>query len=62
MEMKGYDVNMVIKSMELTEIENMNVKIDTGCPYTSSNSSGDSIQNQIAFLMCRCKLIKLYFI
>ncbi len=29
------DVNMAIKSMELTEIENMNVKIDTGCPYTS---------------------------
>lgn len=26
------DVNMAIKSMELTEIENMNVKIDTGCP------------------------------
>lgn len=25
------DVNMAIKSMELTEIENMNVKIDTGC-------------------------------
>ena len=29
------DVNMTIKSMELSEIENMNVKIDTGCPYTS---------------------------
>ncbi|MCM1040106.1 MAG: hypothetical protein NC434_12365 [Ruminococcus sp.] len=29
------DVNMTIKSMELTEIENMNVKIDTGCPCTS---------------------------
>lgn len=29
------DVNMAIKSMELTEIESMNVKIDTGCPYTS---------------------------
>jgi hypothetical protein len=29
------DVNMAMKSMELTEIENMNVKIDTGCPYTS---------------------------
>lgn len=26
------DVNMTIKNMELTEIENMNVKIDTGCP------------------------------
>lgn len=26
---------MTIKSMELTKIENMNVKIDTGCPYTS---------------------------
>lgn len=29
------DVNMTIKNMELTEIENVNVKIDTGCPYTS---------------------------
>ena len=29
------DVNMTIKNMGLTEIENMNVKIDTGCPYTS---------------------------
>ncbi len=29
------DVNMTIRSMELTKIENMNVKIDTGCPYTS---------------------------
>ena len=29
------DVDMAIKSMELTEIKNINVKIDTGCPYTS---------------------------
>lgn len=29
------DVNMAIKSMELTEIGSVNVKIDTGCPYTS---------------------------
>ena len=29
------DVNMTIKSMELTQIEDMDVKIDTGCPYTS---------------------------
>ena len=29
------DVDMAIKSMELTEIMNINVKIDTGCPYTS---------------------------
>ena len=29
------DANMAIKSMELTKIENINVKIDTGCPYTS---------------------------
>ena len=29
------DVNMTIKNVGLTEIENMNVKIDTGCPYTS---------------------------
>lgn len=29
------DVNMAIKSMEFIKIENMNVKIDTGCPYTS---------------------------
>lgn len=28
-------MNMAIKSMELTKVENMNVKIDTGCPYTS---------------------------
>ena len=29
------DVNLTIKSLEITEIENINVKIDTGCPYTS---------------------------
>ena len=29
------DVNMAIKSMGLIGIENINVKIDTGCPYTS---------------------------
>lgn len=29
------DVNMTIKSLNITEIENINVKIDTGCPYTS---------------------------
>ena len=29
------NVNMTIKSIGLTQIENMNVKIDTGCPYTS---------------------------
>ena len=29
------DVNMTIKSLGITEIENINVKIDTGCPYTS---------------------------
>lgn len=29
------DVNMAIKSMELTEIESMNVKIDTGCPVSN---------------------------
>ena len=29
------DVNLRIKSMELTQIEDVNVKIDTGCPYTS---------------------------
>lgn len=29
------NVSMAIKSMELTKIEDMNVKIDTGCPYTS---------------------------
>ena len=30
------NVNMTIKSIGLTQIENMNVKIDTGCPYTST--------------------------
>lgn len=29
------DVNMAIKNMGLIGIENINVKIDTGCPYTS---------------------------
>jgi len=29
------DVNMSIKSLGITEIEKINVKIDTGCPYTS---------------------------
>ncbi len=29
------DVNLTIKSLGITEIENINVKIDTGSPYTS---------------------------
>lgn len=29
------DVNMTIKSLDITAIEDINVKIDTGCPYTS---------------------------
>lgn len=29
------DVNMTIKSLGITAIENINIKIDTGCPYTS---------------------------
>lgn len=29
------DVNMTIKSLDITEIEGINIKIDTGCPYTS---------------------------
>lgn len=28
-------VNITIKSLGITEIENINVKIDTECPYTS---------------------------
>lgn len=28
------DVNITIKSLDITEIERINVKIDTGCPYT----------------------------
>ena len=40
------DVNMTIKSMELTEIENMNVKIDTGCPYNSINQEYFEALNQ----------------
>ena len=29
------DVNMAIKSLDITKIDHINVKIDTGCPYTS---------------------------
>ena len=29
------DVNMTIKGLDITAIEDINVKIDTGCPYTS---------------------------
>ena len=29
------DVNMTIKSLDITRIGQINVKIDTGCPYTS---------------------------
>lgn len=29
------DVNLIIKSLNITSIENINIKIDTGCPYTS---------------------------
>lgn len=29
------DVNMTIKSLDITKIGHINVKIDTGCPYTS---------------------------
>lgn len=29
------NVNMTIKNMELMELEDISVKIDTGCPYTS---------------------------
>ena len=29
------DVNMTIKSLDITAIRDINVKIDTGCPYTS---------------------------
>lgn len=28
------DVNMTIKSLDITKIGHINVKIDTGCPYT----------------------------
>ncbi len=29
------DVNLTIKSLNITSIEDVNIKIDTGCPYTS---------------------------
>ena len=29
------DVNLTIKPLGSTDIENINVKIDTGCPYRS---------------------------
>lgn len=29
------DVNITIKSLNITSIEDVNIKIDTGCPYTS---------------------------
>lgn len=29
------DVNMTIRSLDITAIEDINVKIDTGCPFTS---------------------------
>jgi len=29
------DVNLTIKSLNITSVENVNIKIDIGCPYTS---------------------------
>lgn len=45
------DVNMTIKSLNITEIENINVKIDTGCPYTSIPVRKLGISNEKARLM-----------
>ena len=42
------DVNMTIKSLGITEIENINVKIDTGCPYTSIPVKKLGISNEKA--------------
>ncbi len=45
------DVNMTIKSLGITEIGNINVKIDTGCPYTSIPVRKLGISNEKAQLM-----------
>lgn len=42
------DINMTIKSLGITEIENINVKIDTGCPYTSIPVKKLGISNERA--------------
>ena len=45
------DVNMTIKSLGITEIGNINVKIDTGCPYTSIPVRKLGISNEKAQMM-----------
>ena len=45
------DVNMTIKSLNITKIGHINVKIDTGCPYTSIPVRKLGISNEKARLM-----------
>lgn len=45
------DVNMTIKSLDITKIEHINVKIDTGCPYTSIPVKKLGISSEKAWLM-----------
>ena len=45
------DVNMAIKSLDITKIDHINVKIDTGCPYTSIPVRKLGISNEKASLM-----------
>ena len=45
------DVNMTIKSLDITKIGHINVKIDTGCPYTSIPIRKLGISNEKAWLM-----------
>ena len=45
------DVNMTIKSLGITKIGHINVKIDTGCPYTSIPIKKLGISNEKAWLM-----------
>lgn len=45
------DVNMTIKSLDITRIGQINVKIDTGCPYTSIPVRKLGISNEKARLM-----------
>ncbi len=45
------DVNMTIKSLDITRIGQINVKIDTGCPYTSIPIRKLGISNEKARLM-----------
>ncbi len=45
------DVNMTIKSLGITKVEKISVKIDTGCPYTSIPVRKLGISNDRALRM-----------